>query len=119
MQIVGAGRAGLGRVLLLPLRRQGKVGRGCPRFALILKTPLPNPSGPPARLACVRWRANQWFANAPPHPLPSQGRGLKLAAEACPEPAEGPLPQGHAREQELAASAAPADRKSTRLNSRH
>src|SRR3546814_13455531 len=77
MQIVGAGRAGLGRVLLLPLRRQGKVGRGCPRFALILKTPLPNPSGPPARLACVRWRANQWFANAPPHPLPSQGRGLK------------------------------------------
>src|SRR3546814_5439665 len=44
MQIVGAGRAGLGRVLLLPLRRQGKVGRGCPRFALILKTPLPNPS---------------------------------------------------------------------------
>src|SRR3546814_2665442 len=37
-------------VLLLPLRRQGEVGRGCPRFALIRKAPLPNP------------------------PLPSQGR---------------------------------------------
>src|SRR3546814_8080705 len=34
----------------LPLRRQGEAGRGCPRFALILKTPLPSP------------------------PLPSQGR---------------------------------------------
>src|SRR3546814_3930573 len=31
--------------LLLPLRRQGEVGRGCPRFGLIRKTPLPNPSG--------------------------------------------------------------------------
>src|SRR3546814_1222964 len=39
---------------------------------------------PPAQLACVRWRANQWFANAPPHPLPSQERGLKLAAQAAP-----------------------------------
>src|SRR3546814_8147750 len=58
----------------LPLRRQGEVGRGCSRFVLIRKTPLPSPSGPPAQLACVRWRANQWFANAPPHPLPSQGR---------------------------------------------
>src|SRR3546814_15443832 len=68
----------------LPLRRQGEAGRGCSRLALIRKAPLPNPSGPPAQLACVRWRANQWFANAPPHPLPSQGRGLKLAAWAAP-----------------------------------
>src|SRR3546814_20069563 len=108
MQIVGAGRAGLGRVLLLPLRRQGKVGRGCPRFALILQTPLPNPSGPPPRLACVRWRANHWFANEPPHPLPSQWRGLTLAAEASPDPAEGPLHKGHGRHQEIGASHAPA-----------
>src|SRR3546814_336090 len=57
---------------------------GWPWFGLIRKAPLPNPSGPPAQLACVRWRANQWFANAPPHPLPSQGRGLKLAAWAAP-----------------------------------
>src|SRR3546814_14637948 len=49
----------------LPLRRQGEAGRGCSRLALIRKAPLPNPSGPPAQLACVRWRANQWFANAP------------------------------------------------------
>src|SRR3546814_4699515 len=34
----------------LPLRRQGEAGRGCPRFELIPKAPLPNP------------------------PLPSQGR---------------------------------------------
>src|SRR3546814_14208771 len=47
-------------VLLLPLRRQGEVGRGCPRFALIRKIPLPNP------------------------PLPSQGREPGLAAEAGP-----------------------------------
>src|SRR3546814_374190 len=44
----------------LPLRRQGEAGRGCPRFALIRKTPLPNP------------------------PLPSQGREQKLAASAAP-----------------------------------
>src|SRR3546814_17505300 len=37
----------------LPLRRQGEAGRGCPRFVLIRKTPLPSP------------------------PLPSQGRELK------------------------------------------
>src|SRR3546814_5173401 len=70
-------RSGGSRALLpwlLPLRRQGEAGRGCPRFALIRKTPLPNPSGPPAQLAGVRRRANQWFASAPPHPLPSQGR---------------------------------------------
>src|SRR3546814_2649967 len=51
--------------------------------------PLPSPSGPPAQLACVRWRANQWFANAPPHPLPSQGREQELAAEAAPTKARG------------------------------
>src|SRR3546814_134489 len=44
----------------LPLRRQGEAGRGCPRFALILKAPLPSP------------------------PLPSQGRERELAAEAAP-----------------------------------
>src|SRR3546814_12639719 len=62
-------------VLLLPLRRQGEVGRGCLRFALIRKTPLPNPSGPPAQLACVRRRASQWLANESPDPLLSHGRG--------------------------------------------
>src|SRR3546814_3144492 len=39
-------RTGFSRGLLtwpLPLRRQGEAGRGCPRFALIPKTPLPNP----------------------------------------------------------------------------
>src|SRR3546814_6200295 len=67
----------------LPLRRQGEAGRGCSRLALIRQAPLPNPSAPPAHLACVHWRANQWFANAPPHPLPSQGRGQKIAASAA------------------------------------
>src|SRR3546814_9963757 len=46
-------RRGGSRELLLwplPLRRQGEAGRGWPRFAVILKAPLPNP------------------------PLPSQGR---------------------------------------------
>src|SRR3546814_13078490 len=69
-------RSGGGRELWpwpLPLRRQGEAGRGCSRFALIPKAPLPNPSGPPAQLACVRRRASQWLARAPPHPLPSQG----------------------------------------------
>src|SRR3546814_5537223 len=49
----------------LPLRRQGEAGRGCPRFGLIRKAPLPNP------------------------PLPSQGRGQELAAEAAPTRAPG------------------------------
>src|SRR3546814_20409492 len=31
---------------LLPLRRQGEVGRGCPRLVLMRKTPLPNQPGP-------------------------------------------------------------------------
>src|SRR3546814_20814218 len=61
---------------LLPLRRRGEVGRGWSRLALIPKAPLPNPSGPPAQLACVRRPATPWFASAPPHPLPSQGREL-------------------------------------------
>src|SRR3546814_19309283 len=43
-------------LLLLPLRRQGEAGRGCPRFESIPKAPLPNP------------------------PLPSQGREQGLAA---------------------------------------
>src|SRR3546814_13644942 len=46
---------------LLPLRRQGEVGRGWCRFAAMPTAPLPNP------------------------PLPSQGRGRKLAAEAAPK----------------------------------
>src|SRR5690606_15633384 len=44
----------------LPLRRQGEVGRGWSRLGLTPRAPLPNP------------------------PLPSQGRELKLAAEAAP-----------------------------------
>src|SRR3546814_6677330 len=61
-------RTGFSRGLLtwpLPLRRQGEAGRGCPRFALIPKTPLPNP------------------------PLPSKGREQKLAAEAAPAGVRG------------------------------
>src|SRR3546814_354571 len=53
-------RPGWARALLLPLRRQGEIGRGWPWFGLIRKAPLPNP------------------------PLPSQGRGPKLAAWAAP-----------------------------------
>src|SRR3546814_20751073 len=57
-------------------------------------TPLPNPSGHRAQLDGVRQAASQWLASGLPYPLPSQGREPKLAAEACPEPVEGPLPQG-------------------------
>src|SRR5690606_11380261 len=35
--------------------------------------PLPNPSGPPAQLACLPRRAGQWLAGGPPVPLPAQG----------------------------------------------
>src|SRR3546814_8229708 len=59
---------------LLPLRRQGEVGRGFPRFGLIRKTPLPNPSGHRAQLDGVRQAASQWLASGLPYPLPSQGR---------------------------------------------
>src|SRR3546814_8479017 len=45
--------------LLLPLRRQGEVGRGCPRFGLIRKTPLPNPSGHRTQLDGVRQRSEE------------------------------------------------------------
>src|SRR3546814_15854844 len=31
---------------LLPLRRKGAAGRGCPRFGLIQKAPLPSPPPP-------------------------------------------------------------------------
>src|SRR3546814_20919334 len=61
-------------------------------FGLILKTPLPNPSGHRAQLDGVREAASQWLASGLPYPLPSQGREPKLAAEACPDPVEGPLP---------------------------
>src|SRR3546814_10224819 len=88
---------------------QGEAGRGFSRFAAMPTAPLPSPSGPPAQLACVRWRANQWFANAPPHPLPSQGREQELAAEAAPTKARG----------FESSTAVPLDRKSTRLNSSH
>src|SRR3546814_17302623 len=71
------------------------LGRGCPRFGLILKTPLPNPSGHRAQLDGVRQAASQWLASGLPYPLPSQGREPKLPAEACPEPVEGPIQQGH------------------------
>src|SRR3546814_1012898 len=60
--------------LLLPLRRQGEVGRGCPRFGLIRKTPLPNPSGHRTQLDGVRQAASQWLASGLPYPLPSPGR---------------------------------------------
>src|SRR3546814_18175349 len=63
-------------------------------FGLILKTPLPNPSGHRAQLDGVRQAASQWLASGLPYPLPSQGREPKLAAEACPDPVDGPLPQG-------------------------
>src|SRR5690606_34790280 len=43
-----------------PPARQGEAGRGCPRFVLIQKAPLPNP------------------------PLPSQGREPSIAASAAP-----------------------------------
>src|SRR3546814_6847441 len=101
-----------GELWPLPLRRQGEAGRGCSRFELILKTPLPDPSGPPAQLACVRRRANQWFASAPPHPLPSQGRGQKLAASAAPA-------VSRARRRRPSPAPNTPDRKSTRLNSSH
>src|SRR3546814_19292030 len=38
---------------LLPPRRPGEVGRGCPRVGRIRNTPLPNPSGHPTTLEGV------------------------------------------------------------------
>src|SRR3546814_206366 len=84
MQIMGLAKAGLGAGPAPSPATTGGDWEGVAMVRSIRKAPLPNPSGPPAQLACVRGRANQWFANAPPHPLPSQGRGLKLAAWAAP-----------------------------------
>src|SRR3546814_14936853 len=61
-------------MLPLPLRRQGEAGRGCPRFAPILTTPFPHPSGHRASHECGRQAAHKWLANGLPHPLPSPGR---------------------------------------------
>src|SRR3546814_6071504 len=95
----GSCRSGFSRELLLwplPLRRQGEAGWGLSRFAVIPKTPLPNP------------------------PLPSQGRELELAAEAAPTGVAG----GCAVRAYSSNSSCSTpyfsgqDRKSTRLNSR-
>src|SRR3546814_4546820 len=95
------------------VQRQGEGGRGWPRFGLTPKAPLPSPSGPPAQLACVRRRASQWLASAPPHPLPSQGREL-LQEQRVDRSAAG---QRVKLLQQAGAGA--QDRQSTRLNSSH
>src|SRR3546814_1934161 len=49
-----------GPALAPPPATAGGGWEGVPRFEASPKAPLPNPSGPPAQLACVRRRASQW-----------------------------------------------------------
>src|SRR3546814_4562516 len=86
--------SGFSRELLpwpLLLRRQGEAGRGCPRFALIRKTPLPSP------------------------PLPSQGREPGLATDSV----SSVMTSAPRAAVASSRPRSPRDRKSTRLNSSH
>src|SRR3546814_20731572 len=75
---------GVGREARALSRRAGHLAH-IPRS----KAPLPNPSGPPAQLAGVRWRANQWFENAPPHPPAFAGKGARSSRQEPPPTGTG------------------------------